>query len=200
MIQLLVGCIMPKKYAICYELAFGTNEMAPVAICDVSILPSVLNQYGTFALGKGNFHSMKLQSIRLEDLSTLKYAFFSCSFLEQPHLIALIVAFEGEYGNGSRGNNDATFMEALSRAALAAWSPTALILDLRQLTYQWGDELLKAIQVGQDRYFDGPFPTAIVISEKNSEGLTSLVLHEMASDPAVWLFNSLDEALRAVEE
>ncbi|MEP7284786.1 MAG: hypothetical protein ABI947_03330 [Chloroflexota bacterium] len=143
---------------------------------------------------------MKLHPLRLEDLSNLKYEFFSCSFLTVPQRTVLIVAFEGEYGYGSKGNGDASFMEAIIRAALAAWGPWALILDLRKMTYEWGDEILKAISASQERYFDLPFPTAIVISDKNSEGLTSLVLEEMFSDPATWLFNSLDAALQAVEE
>ena len=86
-------------------------------------------------------------------------------------------------------------MTAIVSAALAAWEPIALIIDLRKMKYEWGDEIDKALCAGDNIFIDGSFPTAIVVSELNREGLTSLLQDEMQQDPNEWLFDSIDHAL-----
>jgi len=143
---------------------------------------------------------MQLTRRILNELSNLQYKIFTCPFEKRLQQEALIVAFEGEYGNGSKGNGDALFMTAIIKAALAAWDSVALILDLRAMMYEWGDLIGSAVFAGADRYFDAPFPTSIVISDRNREGMTSFMRDEVGQDPQKWLFDSLEEALRAVEE
>ena len=143
---------------------------------------------------------MQLKERKLEELSNLTYKIFTCPFKEKSYLDAIVVAFYGEYGFGSAGNEDAHFMTAIIKAALAAWVPQALIIDLRQMTYEWGDLIARAIDAGAGQYYDAPFPTAIVISDRNREGLTSLISQELFADPEKWLFDSLETAMQAVEE
>ena len=50
----------------------------------------------------------------------------------------IIVEFKGSYGFGSGGNDDAPHMEAAVRAA-HAYHPAAIVLDMRKLSYEWGD-------------------------------------------------------------
>src|SRR4051794_37506179 len=76
---------------------------------------------------------------KLSDLSDLRYSYAtlgeksgSCGFI-------LVVTFEGKSGFGCRNNEDAAFMAAVISAGIEAWSPTALILDLKRLEYAWGD-------------------------------------------------------------
>lgn len=143
---------------------------------------------------------MQLTERKLEELSNLKYKIYNCPFKKRSHLEAIVVAFYGEYGFGSAGNGDAMFMTAIIKAALAAWEPQALVIDLHQMTYEWGDLMIKAIAAGEDRYIDAPLPTAIVMSDRNREGLISLLTQEMGVEPREWLFDCIETAIERVEK
>lgn len=143
---------------------------------------------------------MHITEISLDQLSKLHYKFFTCPLENAPYRKALIVAFDGEYGYGSKGNSDAAFMSSMIKAGLEAWGPAALIIDLRAMSYEWGDMIGSAIAAGADRNIDSPFPTAIVVSDRNREGMTSFVQREMGQEPGKWLFETLEDALRAVAE
>lgn len=143
---------------------------------------------------------MKLTERKLGELSDLKYKTFICSFPKRTHLKAVVVAFKGEYGYGSKGNGDAYFMTAIIKAALAAWTPSALVIDLRKMSYEWGDLIAMAFAAGEGQYIDASFPTAVIISERNREGLTSLIREEMFCEPSDWLFDTIEEAMGAVEK
>jgi len=143
---------------------------------------------------------MELTERKLEDLSQLHYRFYTCPFFEHPSSKALVVAFEGEYGYGAKGNDDAIFMAAIIKAGLEAWGHSALIIDLRMMSYVWGDMIGQALTAGHGRYINAVFPTGVIVSDRNREGLTSFVRQELDEDPAKWLFESLADALRAVEE
>jgi hypothetical protein len=140
-----------------------------------------------------------LQERHLSDLSTLRCRMYACSLIEgQDHPEAIIIAFEGEYGYASAGNGDADFMAAMTHAALAAWSPSALIFDLREMTYEWGDAIVRALAAGEGRYIDAQFPTAIIVSPRNRDGLTTLIRDEIWQDPADWLFDTMEDAILTV--
>ncbi len=143
---------------------------------------------------------MRLIERKLKDLSNLHYKIFTCSLPKRSHLDAIVVTFEGEYGYGSKGDGDAHFMAAIIKAALVAWRTSALVIDLRKMTYEWGDLIAMAIAAGQDQYIDAPFPTAIIVSDHNRTGLTSLIRDEILGNPSEWLYNTLKDAINAVEE
>ena len=84
---------------------------------------------------------MQLIEHKFEELSQIQYSIYTCPFSSKDYLDALIVSFHGEYGYGSGGADDARFMQAIVRAALAAWSTFGLVLDFRNLKYEWGDEI-----------------------------------------------------------
>src|SRR6266550_5869970 len=89
---------------------------------------------------------IKLTPRKFEDLCSLEYALATCAMISWPYMEqmeCLVVHFSGECGNGSRNNRTgyAEFMSAIIKAAVEAWKPVALILDLRQLKYEWGDEM-----------------------------------------------------------
>jgi hypothetical protein len=95
-----------------------------------------------------------------------------------------VVAFEGEYGYGSKGNGDAHFMTAIIKASLAAWRASTLVIDLRKMPYEWGDLIAMAIAAGQDQYLDAPFPTVIIVSDHNRTGLTNLIRDKTLGNPS----------------
>lgn len=146
---------------------------------------------------------MKLTTLKFEEVSSLTYELASCPLPPWNYLSCLIIAFKGECGHGSGSNQDAAFMAGIIRAANEVWPPVACILDLRELEYEWGDEIARvfdtfdACRVG-DSFI--AFPLAVVISDKNRVGLTSLVREEMGQSPDEILFETLNDAFTAVED
>jgi len=86
------------------------------------------------------------------------------------------------------------------KAGLQGFEPSALVLDLEKLKYEWGDMMTSVFCAGQGQYINAEFPTAVVVSNLNREGLTSLVEMEMRAKVTDWLFGSLTEAFDAVDQ
>lgn len=107
----------------------------------------------------------------------------------------LVITFTGTYGAGSAGNGDAVFMRAVIALARRAFTPAGVVLDLRELDYRWGDLMA---DVCNDAVVHRVNP-AVVVSGSCRTAMTSLVSTELGEDPAGWLFDSLDAALRAVD-
>src|SRR5690349_21152281 len=91
--------------------------------------------------------TMQLTEQRLSDLSSIRHAYFTSPLPSRSYFKILIVRFEGDCGYGSGSNSDATFMSAIIAAGLQSWEPVAVILDLRQLSYEWGDQMVKPFDV-----------------------------------------------------
>jgi hypothetical protein len=91
-------------------------------------------------------------------------------------------------------------MAAIIKAGLEAWGHGALIIDLRMMSYVWGDMIGQALTAGHGRYINAVFPTAVTVSDRNREGLISFVRQELDEDPKKWLFESLEDALDAVDD
>jgi hypothetical protein len=146
---------------------------------------------------------MQMTECSLSDLSSLKCRIFRAPLPAYPTYEVLCVSFEGECGIGSRSNGDVAFMSAQIAAVRKAWDPWALILDLRELTYEWGDMMSGVFStpkifdlLGKHEFSS---PLAVVISDRNREGLTSLIREIQNADPAEVLFESLDEAVSSIE-
>jgi hypothetical protein len=84
---------------------------------------------------------MELVEHRFEDLSRLQYRIFTCALGGKHNPAALVLKFSGVYGIGSEGNGDAAFMRMITRATTSAWQPDAVVFDLRELAYEWGDAI-----------------------------------------------------------
>jgi hypothetical protein len=104
----------------------------------------------------------------------------------------LIIAFSGRADNEDEYCDAFDVMPAVIHAAVSHWSPRVVVLDLRELEYQWGDWMTQTLIAAE------PLPTAVVISDRNRTGLTSLVSHEMFYHPPDWLYETLEDALAAV--
>jgi hypothetical protein len=113
----------------------------------------------------------------------------------------LVVEAKGETGVGSASNADAIYIEAMAVAGLISWSPSALVFDFRELTYEWGDHFTSTLSAGRFVQTCNTLPTAVVVSGKCREGFESLISDEMFDeDPSDWLFQSLEAATSAVLE
>jgi hypothetical protein len=130
--------------------------------------------------------------------------------LQKGHSI-LSIHLTGLLGNATEGNFDVA--AAAIVAGLEAWQPWAAILDLRKVTYTWGDKMenvvtaperwgknihpLRSVLSGGTA--DEPFPVAIVASESCRAGLESLLREQMNRDPSSILFDSIAAATSALE-
>jgi hypothetical protein len=108
----------------------------------------------------------------------------------QAPLEILAIAFTGPYTDDG---NDAAFMEGVITWALLAWDANGLVLDFRNLSYEWGDRMQNVLNVGFSRRDEAEqlvnqifapnrpsvLPTAVIFSEKCRDGLESLVHEEM---------------------
>ena len=88
------------------------------------------------------------------------------------------IKFIGEYRLGSKGNPDAKFMYSTIEFAKSYFKPSGIILDLRELKYEWGDELEKTFWAG--KYI----AIAVLISDLNKKSIGTLVHFGKENVPA----------------
>jgi hypothetical protein len=89
--------------------------------------------------------AMKLQQVRLEDETSLRCELQLETTGRNPFCYTLIVKFAGDYRDGSAGKPDLRFMVGTTKMAAAIWQPAALVLDLSELRYEWGDDLIELV-------------------------------------------------------
>lgn len=139
---------------------------------------------------------------KLEDLSKIQYEVHIGSSNEVNYLKIMILKFIGEYGFGSAGNSDAIYMRAVGEAVLEAWNPGGLIIDLSELSYEWGDRLEDVFYIGSYKYRDNPFPIALIVGDKSEEAVRTLLVgikSTKALNEIGWVFRDLSSAWEFVE-
>jgi hypothetical protein len=142
---------------------------------------------------------MELKPCSLNDLSTAKVNFAAGSLPSTPYAEVLVIAFIGKAGNSHEFCGTFNFMDAMIAAGVVAWHPFAVVLDLRQLSYAWGDEMQGTLGSAYDYVSGSSLPTSVVVSDLNRKGLTSLVIQEMFASPGDWLFETVEDAIAAVD-
>ena len=158
---------------------------------------------------------MHLVEHTFQEMSALEYRIYTTPLPSFPQSNVLIVAFEGTYGVGSKGNGDAEFINAIIAGAQSAWEASSFVLDYRGMVYEWGDRL--TVATGQEKqtpeehkllgpFCPGPRCSATLISDRNREAIHSLVRSEYGHNPDAvagsedaWLFDDLASALAAFE-
>jgi hypothetical protein len=104
-----------------------------------------------------------------------------------------------DYRDGSEGAPDAHFMCGLTEIALEIWRPAALVLDLSELQYDWGDEMDLVLSVGQRQHV----PSAVVIGPGCSRAIATLFWGTDTSRLATEaenIFTDLDAAWKHVRK
>jgi hypothetical protein len=86
---------------------------------------------------------MQFQPIDFGSESPVKYSFSmrTESNKYEPYSRVVAAHFAGEYRDGSGGKPDAGVIVGITAAASIVWDADAIILDLRELDYRWGDEM-----------------------------------------------------------
>ncbi|MEJ1130145.1 hypothetical protein V9L20_21375 [Variovorax sp. CCNWLW225] len=113
----------------------------------------------------------------------------------------LRICFSGEYGIGADGNRDATYMDAMVRAACDVIRPDGVILDFSAMSYQWGDLLGKVLRVPERWEVLKEPPFAIVDGPGCRDALRSLLTEDLGwdGDSLDWVFQAVEHARDLVE-
>lgn len=143
---------------------------------------------------------MSLVELQIEQLSQLRCCYRTPDDSESGLVEVLVISFSGSYGYGSRGNADATFIVAKTMAGLAAYEPCCLILDFQEMSYEFGNSILRVWQeVAEYRdYDDTAFPVLVVTSDLCHAGISSLFeAFKLKKSPS--LFQDIERAIAAGE-
>ena len=138
--------------------------------------------------------NMELVEHRFDDLSRLQYRVFTCSLGGKHNCMALVLKFSGVYGIGSAGNGDAEFMQVITCAASAAWRSHAVVFDLRDLAYEWGDAIWRVFGRGIEPSGVEGLPCALVVSDLCRGGFST------CAGIVPPMFDDLDSAIAFVAE
>jgi hypothetical protein len=107
----------------------------------------------------------------------------------------VLVSFSGDYPHGSAGDKIALKMKAVVRAAVKKFHPSAVVFDLSELNYRWGDAI-SGIFWALLRDERELLPSCIVAADPTRRGLMRL----LTASRAPILFNTkftsgIDEAV-----
>ena len=116
---------------------------------------------------------MQLTEHRFEDLSDIEYRLYTCDITVNRRASAMVIAFSGTFGEGSAGNNDGVFMRMITHSALSVWRVQAVVFDLRELDYNWGDKIFEVFGNGIEPSGVENLPFATVISDRCRPGFAS---------------------------
>ncbi len=114
----------------------------------------------------------------------------------------LVVEFSGEYPEGSLGNKHGAYIATSALHGLHAFAASCVILDFRELSYNWGNTLLQVFEdISQFKDAGAepgtlPFPVLAVTSEKCRSAFLSLVTAIGQPVPS-WHFDNLNDAIEA---
>lgn len=111
--------------------------------------------------------------------------------LEYYDVSIVTIKFIGEYRLGSEGNPDANFMRSIIEFAKCYFNPKGVIIDLRELKYEWGDELERTFWAGKYIAF------AVLISDLNKKAIGTLVNFGKENIPATekeYIYDSFELA------
>lgn len=118
---------------------------------------------------------MDLVERRFDELSRIGYRIFTCDISGERPASAMILRFVGSYGRGSAGNDDGQFMRTITLSALSLWMVDAVVFDLRELDYEWGNAIWGMYGHSIEPAGIGDLPYATVVSERCRAGLESCI-------------------------
>jgi hypothetical protein len=116
---------------------------------------------------------MELIEHCFDELSNIQYRIFTCDISGERNATALVLQFSGIYGYGSGGNDDGEFMRTITLCALSLWRVDAVIFDLREFDYQWGNTIWGMFGRSIDPSGIGDLPYATVVSDRCRAGFES---------------------------
>ena len=130
----------------------------------------------------------------------MSVTFLSQSIVETPDGRILKISFAGNLQEGSAGNDEAAEMKRIIEKSVAEASPDAVVFDLSELQYSWGDAFCQiALPL---RRSDGTFrPSCIVAIGKTADSLSALLTPNfLLGFAGVSLYNRVDVAIQHLSE
>ncbi len=111
---------------------------------------------------------MNLKRISFDEIA-IRYEFQLETTGPNQFWYTLIAKFAGHYREGSAGRPDACFVLGMARTAVEVWHAAALVLDLSELQYQWGDEMEHLLPP------DVGVPAAVVVGPGCARSIATLL-------------------------
>ncbi|HYP99929.1 MAG TPA: hypothetical protein VER96_14735 [Polyangiaceae bacterium] len=154
---------------------------------------------------------LELEPCSLGDFGRLEYDFAKALLSDSGHPL-LVIRLSGSGSNAAHECGVFDLAPGIIMLGLEVWQPSALVLDLTNFKYEWGDMMRNVLSAGQRWYgtvhpFRAVFcaglperlPFAVLVSDLNREGLTSLVEDEMGGEVASTLYESFSDAASALD-
>lgn len=141
---------------------------------------------------------MKLKPVRIEEATKLRCEFQLETTGGNPFSTTLIAKFIGDYHDGSGGKPDARFISGMTQMATAIWHPAAVVLDLSELRYEWGDDMANLLSP-----WVGSKKAAVVVGPKCARAIATLLWGVNTTKEATemeFIFDSVEEAWEAVRD
>jgi hypothetical protein len=111
----------------------------------------------------------------------------------------LLLEFSGIYPKGSEGNYHGSFMYATMQYYYAFYEPFAIVLDITNLKYTWGNTILKALSFFQYLGDDGADrQVLVVVSPQNRQAIESVLSFARAKNQCL-IFEDKVQALEKAQ-
>lgn len=139
-----------------------------------------------------------MQYFQLKEIHPFQPPNFEAKTFQVEGEEVILVSFNGEYPNGSKGNVHGKFIAEQAIQAVYNYYPYCLILDFRKMTYSWGNTLLTVFQdIHQLRDAGNSpneldFPILVLGSDLCRTGILSLSGAKQVPD---WYFEELNECI-----
>lgn len=140
---------------------------------------------------------MDFQPLDISKLSKIEATFGTAEEAET-YSVILLAKFVGQASNSH--HSCYRHIEVMMAGNMVAAVPDAVILDFSELEYEWGDEMGGVLFYCSNHPIETcvRIPVAVVTSELNRDGLTSLVRDEMHQPLEEWLVDSVEDAIALI--
>lgn len=141
---------------------------------------------------------MSFQSITVQEYCpSINYSFKIQNLRDTKLIDILIISFQGKYRNGSSGSPDAGLIKGIVKLGVCVFDPFGLIIDLRDLEYNWGDDF--------DLIFEEEMHinSVLLIGEKCRKAMSTLMfgIHsEKDIVDNIFFFDDYDKALARLND
>jgi hypothetical protein len=111
----------------------------------------------------------------------------------------MLAKLKGALPEGSKARPDCNYINQQLASNLLAMRPVALLLDLSELKYSFGNSLIDALSpLSELQIFESKYDIAFLLSDLNKYGLASLWGFDIDQPPEN-IFFGYDEAVQYVE-
>ncbi|WP_153800114.1 hypothetical protein [Foetidibacter luteolus] len=94
---------------------------------------------------------------------------FKIKNLRDTHVVDILaISFHGTYREGAAGSPDAGLMKGIIKTGVSVFDPFALLIDLSDLEYNWGDNLDLSFEEA------APTKTVVLVGEKCRRAMSTL--------------------------